>query len=352
MADEKDKTTEEEAADSVKVQHDYHDYAHELELEQSSATLAKLSAGGRGDQNFPIKLHYMLSELEKDGLDHIVSWQPHGRCFVVHKQKEFVDHVLPLWFRQSKFPSFQRQLNLYGFKRLTTGPDKGGYYHELFLRGKGFLAYRIQRIKIKGTGARKPSSPETEPNFYMTPYLPPTKALDRNRLVPRQRLPFADAGVMPAQVGGHPGANNNAISLQQLLLNYPIPGAMPSPSPFAQFQLFSQPQMLLEQQKHQQQQQLALQQHALQQHARTFGTQSMDALSNRALLAGMSSGTAAAGRPLEDPKLASMPGLATRGEGAPGMASTMASTPMWQFLNGGGGGGVVSQPNGNPSVYS
>lgn len=46
--------------------------------------------------NFPVKLHYMLSELEKDGLHEIISWQPHGRCFVVHKQKELVDKILPL----------------------------------------------------------------------------------------------------------------------------------------------------------------------------------------------------------------------------------------------------------------
>jgi HSF-type DNA-binding len=74
------------------------------------------------------------------------------------------------WFRQKKFHSFQRQLNIYGFARLSTGkiihafirgrtchvvslgsntnaacsfpndhlcvgPDKGSYYHEMFLRG-------------------------------------------------------------------------------------------------------------------------------------------------------------------------------------------------------------------------
>jgi HSF-type DNA-binding len=50
----------------------------------------------RADQNFPVKLHYILSELERDGLSHIVSWQPHGRCFVVRDQKEFVERVLPL----------------------------------------------------------------------------------------------------------------------------------------------------------------------------------------------------------------------------------------------------------------
>lgn len=53
-----------------------------------------------------------------------------------------------------------------------SGRDKNGYYHELFLRGKRFLAHRIPRSKLKGQGARKPTSPETEPNFYLFTYLP------------------------------------------------------------------------------------------------------------------------------------------------------------------------------------
>jgi hypothetical protein len=123
------------------------------------------------DQNFPVRLHYMLSEMEKDGLQHIVSWQPHGRCFVVHDQEEFVKSVLPMWFRQTKFPSFQRQLNIYGFTRIAAGPDKGAYYHELFLRGKQFLAQRIDRVK---GGHRKQHGSKSEPNFYRIRPLPPS----------------------------------------------------------------------------------------------------------------------------------------------------------------------------------
>ena len=62
--------------------------------------------------------------------------QPHGRSFLVHKTKEFTDRIMPKYFNQGKFASFQRQLNLYGFKRLTRGPDAGSYYNELFLRGR------------------------------------------------------------------------------------------------------------------------------------------------------------------------------------------------------------------------
>jgi hypothetical protein len=111
----------------------------------------------------------MLDEIERDGYADVVSWQPHGRCFVVRKPREFVSYIMPTYFKQSKFPSFQRQLNLYGFQRITRGPDKGGYYNELFLRGKVFLAHRIQRMRVKGTGVRARSNPETEPDFTVMP---------------------------------------------------------------------------------------------------------------------------------------------------------------------------------------
>lgn len=63
--------------------------------------------------------------------------------FAVHNQKEFSTRVISLHFNQGKVTSFFRQLNLYGFVRITQGRDKGAYYHERFLRGKRSLAKMI-----------------------------------------------------------------------------------------------------------------------------------------------------------------------------------------------------------------
>lgn len=46
-------------------------------------------------QNFPMKLHYMLSEMEKDGQSHVISWNHHGRCFTIHDRKA-IEKFLPL----------------------------------------------------------------------------------------------------------------------------------------------------------------------------------------------------------------------------------------------------------------
>jgi hypothetical protein len=78
---------------------------------------------------FPQKLHQMLSDLEaQDGGADIASFLSHGRAFAIHKPRDFVKTVMPKYFRMSRFSSFQRQLNLYDFQRITEGPDKGKRY--------------------------------------------------------------------------------------------------------------------------------------------------------------------------------------------------------------------------------
>jgi hypothetical protein len=144
----------------------YSDHAADKTLDPN---LIKFKAKGGVIFPFPVKLHEMLDKIESDGLANVVSWASHGQCFCLHKPKEFLNHVMPHYFKQTKMASFQRQLNLYGFSRLTGGLDKGGYYHELFLRGKVSLAYEIHRQRVKGTWVRLPTNPDNEPNFYALP---------------------------------------------------------------------------------------------------------------------------------------------------------------------------------------
>jgi len=166
-------TTEKPRTAHITVEHDYHDHA----LDVSPDFHEDLPARGGVTTPFPLKLHEMLDGVIAEGLEHVVSWQPHGRCFVVHKPKEFVE-LLPKYFKLSKIASFQRQLNLYGFQRLTRGSDRGGYYHELFLRGKVFLSHNIQRVKVKGTGVRARSNPDQEPEFWQMPWVNATQKGD------------------------------------------------------------------------------------------------------------------------------------------------------------------------------
>ena len=147
------------------VKHVYHDYAAIPDSEE----FERKKTGGVA-MPFPEKLMNML---DKASILHpdTVSWCSHGRAFKVRKPKVFTNEVMGIYFKQSKLTSFQRQLNLYGFRRITQGEDAGAYYHELFLRGRPQLCMRMQRQKVKGTGIKQPTDITTEPNFYDMPPL-------------------------------------------------------------------------------------------------------------------------------------------------------------------------------------
>jgi hypothetical protein len=104
---------------------------------------------------FPWKLHAMLDNAaEIKGFASIVSWLPDSNSFKVHDQAAFVSRILPHYFKQTRYKSFQRQLNIWGFERITkNGAGQGGYRHDLLVRTKPSLCRCMKRIKDKGTRA-------------------------------------------------------------------------------------------------------------------------------------------------------------------------------------------------------
>ncbi|KAG7347584.1 HSF-type DNA-binding protein [Nitzschia inconspicua] len=110
---------------------------------------------------FPWKLHEMLLNAITEHKESIVSWLPEGKAFKVHNVPEFVRDILPMYFKQTKYKSFQRQLNLWNFERLTSGPHKGAYFHPQFVKDRPDwckLLTRQRAKKVSRDGGNSPSS--------------------------------------------------------------------------------------------------------------------------------------------------------------------------------------------------
>ncbi|KAL7535186.1 hypothetical protein ACHAXR_009009 [Thalassiosira sp. AJA248-18] len=221
------------------VDHTYTDYAN---VDEDDLRMMKGTAGGSGSDAakatptkwlgrschggssvmpFPGKL---LEVLDRGDLTSIVDWMPHGRAFIVKQPKVFTTHVLPRFFKQTKFLSFTRQLNLWGFKRITRGLDAGAYYHELFLPGRPNLVLRMKRQKIKGTGIRPIPNPEREPNFY---YQYKHVARVPQSSVPIPLPPLPSERIASLMGGGDP---SRGVVLPQAVLSQGM-GAYHAPQP-------------------------------------------------------------------------------------------------------------------------
>jgi HSF-type DNA-binding len=160
----------------------YNDYADKdtnwvAQQKQSNPLLTAKKGRGGPKVSFPFRLHEMLESVESSPESAaIAGWQQHGRSFKVHDRKRFQSLVLPSFFPfQSTFASFQRQLNIYGFRRLTgQHADQGTYYHEYFLRGRQHLCELMPRNSNAQPSVVFDSS--TEPDFSSLPTLPSTNA--------------------------------------------------------------------------------------------------------------------------------------------------------------------------------
>ncbi|CAM9937216.1 unnamed protein product, partial [Phaeothamnion confervicola] len=78
----------------------------------------------------------------------VVSWTPSGMAFQVKDQEVFANEVLVRYYKHSKFSSFQRQLNLYGFRKVIKGPEQGAYIHPGFQRAHPELLGEVRRAVV------------------------------------------------------------------------------------------------------------------------------------------------------------------------------------------------------------
>ncbi|XP_071716616.1 heat stress transcription factor B-3 [Rutidosis leptorrhynchoides] len=86
---------------------------------------------------------YML--VDDTATDNVVSWNSDGTGFVVWQPSEFARDLLPTLFKHSNFSSFVRQLNTYGFRKVTT--SRWEFCNVRFRRGRKELLCQIRRRK-------------------------------------------------------------------------------------------------------------------------------------------------------------------------------------------------------------
>lgn len=119
-----------------------------------SGDMALPRVGKRGaPQAFARKLYEILSTESTS----VISWNSSGTAFHVRDVDTFSEETLTKYYRHSKFSSFQRQLNLYSFRKIVKGPDAGGYAHPMFHRDRPDDLYHVRR-SISGSARYEPAA--------------------------------------------------------------------------------------------------------------------------------------------------------------------------------------------------
>jgi hypothetical protein len=116
--------------------------------EDDSTSSQGLGGSGISGEPFPMKLHQVLQDTYKRGFTSIVSWEG-DRAFQVHNKESFAEVIMPVYFDSTNYKTFQRNLNLWGFRTVSKGPQKGFCSHALFVRGQPELCRSMVRVRNK-----------------------------------------------------------------------------------------------------------------------------------------------------------------------------------------------------------
>ncbi|BFZ19162.1 hypothetical protein BsWGS_22200 [Bradybaena similaris] len=109
--------------------------------------------------NVPAFLIKLWTLVEDPSTDELIHWDSSGTSFHVYDQQRFSREILPLYFKHNNIASFIRQLNMYGFRKVTH-IDQGGlkiekddlqFQHQYFQRGERDMLQFIKRKVMRTT---------------------------------------------------------------------------------------------------------------------------------------------------------------------------------------------------------
>jgi hypothetical protein len=132
-------------------------------MDSKNISSSNLGDGNHGDYNqqqtqasqnsitaFLAKLWALVND---PSCDDLIAWDPTGGSFHVYDQARFAREILPRYFKHNNFASFIRQLNMYGFRKMSTiehgslknERDDIEFAHPHFIRGQESLLELIKR---------------------------------------------------------------------------------------------------------------------------------------------------------------------------------------------------------------
>ena len=119
---------------------------------------------------------------------------------------------ISVFFESDNYHSFNRVINAWSFRRKSTGPDRGSYFHELFLRGKPHLQKYMRRLPR--THKKLAMAKTEEPDFFELAKTSPLPSLEQARANLEARKLRRIRDQLNKERGGQGGlANRNVPSL-------------------------------------------------------------------------------------------------------------------------------------------
>ncbi|XP_017078978.1 heat shock factor protein isoform X4 [Drosophila eugracilis] len=141
------------SAKAVQFKHESEEEEDDEEEQLPGRRMHSFGDAGAIGSGVPAFLAKLWRLVDDGDTNRLICWTKDGQSFVIQNQAQFAKELLPLNYKHNNMASFIRQLNMYGFHKITS-IDNGGlrfdrdeieFSHPFFKRNSPYLLDQIKR---------------------------------------------------------------------------------------------------------------------------------------------------------------------------------------------------------------